>query len=64
MKVSLMIKKYFESSIFEAQELLNKEYKKNGLTDEILEEQIKLNGIRNILDIHDVIEEIYEGFVQ
>lgn len=59
-----MLKELFKPVIKEAQELLNEEYEKKGLTNEILEAQVELNRIRNVLNIHDEIEEIFEGFVQ
>ena len=46
------------------QEELNRKYAEEGLTDEILEEQVKLNQLRNEHDIVDESEVIYENFVQ
>lgn len=51
-------------SIRKAQETINKEYAEKGLTNEVLEAQVELNQIRNILDIHDETEEIFEQYVQ
>lgn len=46
------------------QEELNKKYAEEGLTDEILDEQVKLNQLRHEHDITDESEVIYENFVQ
>lgn len=46
------------------QEALNKRYAAEGLNDEILEEQVKLNQLRNEHDIVDGSELVYENFVQ
>lgn len=59
-----MLKNIFKQPIVEAQELIAKEYSEKGATNEIIEAQVELNQIRNILDIHDENEEIYEEFVQ
>ena len=59
-----MIKDLFRIPIRNAQDKINKEYERKGLTNEILEAQVELNQIRNILNIHDETEEIYEEYVQ
>lgn len=46
------------------QRVINKQFEKNGLTDEVLEAQIKLNKERNIYDIPDESEFVFEDFVQ
>ena len=47
------------------QRTLNERFEKEGLTDEILDEQIELNKIRNEHNIPDELEEkLYEDFVQ
>lgn len=46
------------------QELIDKLYAKNGLTDEVLDKQVKLNQQRNKLDISDRKNRIYDRFVQ
>ncbi|WP_407420663.1 hypothetical protein [Methanobrevibacter sp.] len=46
------------------QRILNKKYAEEGLTDEILDEQIKLNKLRHEYDITDESEKVYEDFVQ
>ena len=54
----------FEPALFKAQKRLNKKFDKEGLTDEVLEAQVKLNTVRNTLNIHDMMEEVYEEYVQ
>jgi len=46
------------------QEKIDKLYEKEGLTDEVLEKQVKLNQLRNKLDISDRKNRIYDRFVQ
>lgn len=46
------------------QRILNKKFAEEGLTDEILDEQIKLNKLRHEYDITDESEKVYEDFVQ
>ena len=46
------------------QRVLNKRYAEEGLTDEILDEQIKLNQLRHEHDIPDESKKVYEDFVQ
>lgn len=43
---------------------LNKEYDRFGLTDEVLDNQVKLNRKRNKWNIPDEDNFIYENFVQ
>lgn len=43
---------------------LNKEYDRFGLTDEVLDNQVKLNRKRNKWNILDEDNFIYENFVQ
>lgn len=44
---------------------LNKRFEKYGLTNEVLEEQVKINSLRNRYNIKDENEIINdEGFVQ
>ena len=43
---------------------INRKYKSDGLTDEVLEMQVALNTERHELDIDDETERIYENFVQ
>ena len=59
-----MIKDLFRIPIKNAQDKINKEYEKHGLTNEILEAQVELNTIRHALNIPDEDEKIYKEFVQ
>ena len=59
-----MLNKIIKPILNEAQNVIDKEYEEKGLTDEILDTQIKLNQIRNVLDIPDPNEKVYEEFVQ
>lgn len=47
-----------------AQALLNKAYNRSGLTDRILQEQIRINELRNKYDIPDKKQINEEGYVQ
>ena len=47
-----------------AQSLLNRLYKKEGLTDRVLDSQIKINKLRYKSNISDKKIAIYENFVQ
>ena len=46
------------------QRAINKQYERDGLTDSVLMEQIKLNKLRHKLDISDSENIVYENFVQ
>lgn len=46
------------------QKLVNREYKKNGLTNKVLDKQIAINKKRRELDISDSSKKIYKNFVQ
>lgn len=59
-----MNEKKLKSDIELRQEALNKKYAEEGLTDEILDEQIKLNKLRHEHDIPDDNEKVYDDFVQ
>lgn len=48
----------------ERQKEIDALYEKEGLTDEVLEAQVKLNQLRNELNIEDERNRIYENFVQ
>lgn len=43
---------------------IDKQYAKEGLSDEVLDAQIELNQLRNELDIPDESNFIFENFVQ
>lgn len=59
-----MDKNKIKKLLDEGQTILSEAYKEEGLTPEILECQVKLNEIRNILNIPDDNEKIYEDYVQ
>ena len=46
------------------QKLVNREYKKNGLTDSVLDKQIEINKERHQKNISDPTKKTYENFVQ
>lgn len=46
------------------QEKVNELYKKDGLTDEVLEAQLEINHLRNKENIPDTSQTIYKHFVQ
>ena len=54
----------FKTVLDDAQKLVNEAYEKDGLTDEILDVQVKINELRNLLNITDESERIYENWVQ
>lgn len=59
------IKRYLKKiGLKNRQKRINKKYEKEGLTDEILKEQLEINKLRNELNIPDDNEKVYEDFVQ
>lgn len=59
------IKRYLKKiGLKNRQKRINKKYEKEGLTDEILQEQLEINKLRNELNIPDDNEKVYEDFVQ
>lgn len=42
------------------QKLINRAYKKEGVSDRVLEDQVKLNTLKNKLDINDSDEEFVQ----
>ena len=46
------------------QRKLDKKYNEEGLTDEVLEEQLELNRLRNEYDVNTDDEKVYEEYVQ
>ena len=57
--------RYIESLRLQSrQKQINKMFEEEGLTDEILKEQLEVNRKRNELDLHDPTEEINDEFVQ
>ena len=59
-----MIEELFKPVLETAQQELNKKHEQKGATDEILEDQIKLNRIRHILNVSDETNRLHERFVQ
>lgn len=58
-------KKYNGWKLNRMQKKVNQKYEENGLTDEVLDEQIKINKIRHKLNISDPNQPHNdEGFVQ
>ena len=53
-----------EHFINREQEKIKEKIEKEGLTDELLERQVKLNQKRNKHDISDKSKRIYKRFVQ
>ena len=53
-----------EIQIKNKQKHINKLYEKDGLTDEVLREQIELNKMKNKLNISDKSKRIYQNYVQ
>jgi len=47
-----------------SQKLVNRQYKKKGLTDEVLDAQLKINKLRHETDTTDKSKRIYDRFVQ
>lgn len=59
------IKRYLKKiGLKNRQKRINKKYEKEGLTNEILQEQLEINKLRNELNIPDDNEKVYEDFVQ
>lgn len=57
--------KYIEDLRLQSkQKQVNEMFEEEGLTDEILKEQLEINRKRNELDIHDPNETVYDDFVQ
>lgn len=46
------------------QRVIDKKFKKEGLSDEVLEKQAALNSKRCLLNIPDESDFVYENFVQ
>ena len=46
------------------QRVITKQYKREGLTGDVLEKQIEINTLRHELDIPDSNNFVYENFVQ
>lgn len=59
-----MLSKLIEPVLDEVQKKINDAYAKDGLSDELLTLQVKVNSIRNTLDSPDASEQVYEEYVQ
>ena len=59
-----MLSKLIEPILDEVQKKINEAYEGDGLTDEILELQVRVNSIRNTIDAPDTTEQVYEEYVQ
>ena len=46
------------------QKAINKQYEEEGLTDNVLKQQMEVNKLRHELDISDDSKRVYENFVQ
>lgn len=46
------------------QRAINKQYAKEGLTDEVLLKQVELNQLRHKHNISDETKQVYDNFVQ
>ena len=46
------------------QRAINKQYEKEGLTDEVLDAQVTLNVERNKYNISDGTKKVYKNYVQ
>ena len=46
------------------QRAIDKQYEKEGLTDEVLAAQVEINQLRNELDIPDSNNVVYDEYVQ
>lgn len=55
---------YKATNLKNRQRRIEKRIKEEGLTDEILNEQLKINAERNELDIPDSSEKVFDDFVQ
>lgn len=53
-----------EEELIKRQKEIDKKYAEEGLTDEVLDLQIKLNQDRNKYDITDPEQRVYKRFVQ
>lgn len=57
--------KYIENlRLQNKQKLINEMFEEEGMTDEILKEQLEINKKRHELDIHDPTLTLHEDYVQ
>lgn len=57
-------KVYYTVNVKNRQRKVNKDFKENGLSDELLEEQISINQLKHEHDIVLDEDKIYENFIQ
>lgn len=62
--MNFMSRKYYEILLNYKQKRVSKKYKSEGLTEEVLNEQVKINKKRHELNIPDRYEMQYKRFVQ
>lgn len=62
--MNFISRKIFEILLNYRQKQVSKRYKKEGLTDKVLEDQRKINELRHKLDLPDRYEMQYKRFVQ
>lgn len=57
-------KVYYTVNVKNRQRKINKDFKENGLSDELLEEQISINQLKHEHDIVLDEDKIHENFIQ
>ena len=57
-------KVYYTVNVKNRQRKVNKDFKENGLSDELLEEQIPINQLKHEHDIVLDEDKIHENFIQ
>ena len=57
-------KVYYTVNVKNRQRKINKDFKENGLSDELLEEQISINHLKHEHDIVLDEDKIHENFIQ
>lgn len=62
--MNFLSRKYYEILLNYKQKRVSKKYKSEGLTEEVLNEQVKINKKRHELNIPDRYEMQYKRFVQ
>ena len=62
--MNFISRKYYEILLNYKQKRVSKLYKSEGLSERVLEEQLKINRMRNELNLPDRYEMQYKRFVQ
>ena len=62
--MNIILKKIYEIHLNYQQRQVSKLYKSEGLTDRVLDKQVKINKKRHELDLPDRYEMQYKRFVQ